>query len=390
MLKIAGSALCLSVALCTEAVCAQTPVASVYVQTSKGVNLYNAASNGRLTLVAGSPFQISGEMIGTSGNHFVSLGEDNVHVYALTSNGAIEAQVAQISTQDYNGKQCGTAQFGVLDRTGQDLYVDVSGTENQNQSILCVAFQSFKIASSGAASYLGTIIPYNEPSGTINVYYYPLVFSASNTYAYATVAGLSGACDEPEIVSYQRESSGALELAGTQSVTLPQPEPGGWEYFPNGISADSSNHLVVAVQPELNAPCGTRGSTQLASFTINNNGGIVSTNTYQNMPTVVPSSGGGGVLGPISPSGAVLPVGLGNDLQLFHFNGASPITSMTGQIPVKGLMIGQQWDTSGHFYGLDIYTGMLRVYTVGSSGLTEDPGSPVPISGASGLFVVSK
>jgi hypothetical protein len=389
MLKTALASLSLSVALCTQAVCAQTPVAYVYVQTSKGVNLYNAASTGRVTLVAGSPFQITGQMIGASGNNFVTLGEDNVHVYALASNGAIKAQVAQISTQDYNGKQCGTAQFGVLDRSGQDLYVDVSGTENQNQSILCVAFQSFKIASSGATSYLGTIVPYNEPSGTINVYYYPPAFSGSNAYAYGTVAGLSGACDEPEIVSYQRESSGALELAGTQSVTLPQPEPG-WTYFPYYLSADSGNHLAVAVQPEQNAPCGTPGSLQLASFTINSNGSIASTNTYENMPTALPTSGAGIVLGPISPSGAVLPVGLGNDLQLFHFNGASPITSMTNQIPVKGLMIGQQWDSSGHFYGLDIYTGMLRVYTVGSSGLTEDPGSPVIISGASSLFVVSK
>jgi hypothetical protein len=57
---------------------------------------------------------------------------------------------------------------------------------------------------------------------------------------------------------------------------------------------------------------------------------------------------------------------------------------------VKGLMIGQQWDNSGHFYGLDIYTGMLRVYTVGSSGLSEDPGSPVSIPGATSLFVASK
>lgn len=390
MLKTVVASLSLSAALCTQAMCAQTPVADVYVQTSKGVTLYNAASNGRLTLVAGSPFPITGQMIGVSGNHFVSLGEDNVHVYALASNGAIGGQVAQISTQDYNGKQCGTAQFGVLDRTGQDLYVDVSGTENQNQAILCVAFQSFKIASSGVISYLASIIPYNDPSGTMNVYYYPPVLSGSNTYAYGTVAGLSGTCDEPEIVSYQRESSGALELAGTQSVTLPQPEPGGWKYFPYYISADSSNHLAIAVQPELNSPCGTRGSLQLASFTINNNGGIVSTNTYENIPTAVPSSGAGTDLGPISPSGTVLPVGLGNDLQLFHFNGGSPITSTTGQIPVKGLMTTLKWDSSGHLYGLDSYTGVLRVYTVGSNGMTEDPGSPVPISGASGLFVVSK
>jgi hypothetical protein len=390
MLKTVASLLFLSMAICTQAVLAETPVTHVYVQTSKGVNLYNAASNGRLTLVEGSPFKISGQMIGTSGNHFVSLGENTVLVYALASDGAIKGQVAKVSTEDYNGKQCGTAQFGVLDRTGQDLYVELSGTNNKDQATLCAAFQSFKIASSGAISYLGSIIPYDEPSGTMNVYYYPPVFSGSNTYAYGTVAGLSGVCDEPEIVSFKRESSGALELAGTQSVTLPQPEPGGWKYFPYYISADSSDHLAVAVQPEKNAPCGTRGSLQLASFTINSNGSIVSANKYENMPTAVPSSGAGTVLGPVSPSGTDLPVSLGNDLQLFHLKGASPITRITGQIAAKGLMTTLQWDKSGHLYGLDTYTGMLRIYTVGSSSLTEDPGSPVSISGASSLFVVSK
>jgi hypothetical protein len=60
MLKTVASLLFLSMASCTQAVFAETPVTHVYVQTSKGVNLYNAASNGRLTLVEGSPFKISG------------------------------------------------------------------------------------------------------------------------------------------------------------------------------------------------------------------------------------------------------------------------------------------------------------------------------------------
>jgi hypothetical protein len=39
----------------TQAVPAPAPVAYVYVATSKGINLYNAASNGRLTLVPVRP-----------------------------------------------------------------------------------------------------------------------------------------------------------------------------------------------------------------------------------------------------------------------------------------------------------------------------------------------
>ena len=366
------------------------PVANVYVQVSNGVNVYNTASNGRLTLVAGSPFKITGQMAGAMANHLVSLDNENIYVYGLASNGAIEGQVGETSTQNFSGKQCGTVSFSAFDRTGQDLYVGVSGAENQNLGTQCIAIQSFKISSGGTPSYLGTIIPYNDSTSGMNVYYYQLVMSGGNQYAYAVVAGLSGTCDEPEILAFQRESSGALELAGTQSVQYPEPPSGGWQYFPYAISVDSDNHLAVNLSPEQNAPCGTKASPQLGSFSINSNGSIASTNTYQNMPTAVPSSGSGLEMGPIAPSNAVLPVALGNNLQLFHFNGSSPITSMTGQIPVKGLMSFLQWDTSSHLYGLNIYTGMLRVYTVTSTGLAEDPGSPVAIKGAQSLVVVSQ
>lgn len=365
------------------------PVANVYVQTSNGVNVYNAASNGRLTLVAGSPFKITGQMAGAMGNHLVSLDNDNIHVYGLASNGAVEGQVGEADTQNFSGSQCGTVSFSAFDRTGQDLYVGVSGAENQNLGTQCIAIQSYKISSAGMPTYFGTITPYNDSTNPMSVYYYQLVMSGGNQYAYAVVAGLSGTCDEPEIVAFQRESSGALELAGTQSVQYPEPPSGGWQYFPYAISADSDGHLAVNLSPEQNAPCGTKGSPQLASFSINSNGSIASTNTYQNMPTAVPTSGSGVALGSLAPSNAYLPVALGNNLQLFHFNGSSPITSMTGQIPVKGLMSFLEWDTSSHLYGLNIYTGMLRVYTVTSKGVSEDPGSPVAIKGAQSLFVAS-
>ena len=44
----------------TEAAAAPAPVAYVYVATSKGINLYNAAPNGKLTLVSGSPLRQRG------------------------------------------------------------------------------------------------------------------------------------------------------------------------------------------------------------------------------------------------------------------------------------------------------------------------------------------
>jgi hypothetical protein len=69
-----GLTLCLSL---TIPALTQTPdiaeatstatVANVYVQVAKGVNVYNATSAGKLTLVKGSPFAVSGQMEGHNG-----------------------------------------------------------------------------------------------------------------------------------------------------------------------------------------------------------------------------------------------------------------------------------------------------------------------------------
>jgi hypothetical protein len=106
-----------------------SPVAYVYVGTSKGVELYNAAVNGQLSLVHGSPFPITGMAAGSNGKYFVSLGTYLLHTYAVSSTGTIGAQVSQIDTQDYYGNgNCegvkqGTEGLANLDHTGQNLYV---------------------------------------------------------------------------------------------------------------------------------------------------------------------------------------------------------------------------------------------------------------------------
>jgi hypothetical protein len=61
-------------------------VSRVYITTSAGINVYNVASAGKLTLISGSPFKgASGLAIGTAGNHFVTVGTTYIHSYALTS-----------------------------------------------------------------------------------------------------------------------------------------------------------------------------------------------------------------------------------------------------------------------------------------------------------------
>jgi hypothetical protein len=138
-------------------------VAYVYVGTAKGVYLYDAASNGKLTLVSGSPFKTAGTAIGSNGKYFITLGTHYVHSYAVASNGAIGQQKSQINTQNYSGSGCGSPIAAILDHTGRNLYVQLNQTETGG---VCVAYQTFDIAkASGALTFHGAAVHDTNFSG---------------------------------------------------------------------------------------------------------------------------------------------------------------------------------------------------------------------------------
>ena len=148
---------------------------------------------------------------------------------------------------------------------------------------------------------------------------------------------------------------------------------------------------------------------QLASYTVDGEGNITSTNTWKNMPTV--SSGNallpidtGSVLS-MSPSGKFLAVEIQPDcqscdtpwgFQVFHFNGAAPATPYSPVLLPNVIISQMAWDNSNHLYALgaeigDLHTLKLYVYTVTPTAISEAPGSPYKIAGLStDLVVVSK
>jgi hypothetical protein len=352
--------------------------AYVYVGTTKGVYLYNAASNGSLSLVSGSPFAVAGAGIGSNGKYFVSLGTAYLHSYPVASNGAIEGQVSQINTQSYSGSECGTADEGIFDRTGQEVYVEFP-LFNSTQE--CSALQSFKISAAGALTFLGA----TEFNQTFTSSPTQIALTGNGSYAYS-FAGV-GFCST-STYAFQRESSGAMMLDTTPTVTNPT-APSGWDFAPLVATADPTNHLAIGL---LGIPdyC-SFAPAQLASFTVDSSGNMVSTNTTANMPTpqVYPS-----VMN-MSPSGQLLAVG-GNSpdgstetpgLEVFHFNGANPITSYSGILttaPIDEI----HWDNNNHLYALSNSTKKLYAYTVTPSSITAVPGSPYTIASTPNALVV--
>jgi hypothetical protein len=329
-------------------------------------------------LVSGSPFSIAGSALGSNGKYFVSLGTAYLHSYPVSSNGAIQGQVSQINTQSYSGNACGATYGGIFDHTGQNVYV-----QRNSGNAECTALQSFKISNTGALTFLGAT-DFNQ-SFTSRPTLIALTGNGAFGYSFADV----GFCST-STYTFQRESSGAMVL-GANTTGLTTPPPAG-DFQPLTATADPTNHLAIAGFEEFDY-C-SFAPAQLASYTVASNGTIVSTNTTANMPT---PQVGPNVMN-MSPSGQFLAIGGNNNqnpenigtspgLQVFHFNGAHPITPLPGVLtsaPIDEI----HWDNNNHLYALSNSTGKLYAYTVTSSGITIVPGSPYSIASPNALVVV--
>jgi hypothetical protein len=369
-----------------NAAAASTPasVAYVYVGTSKGINLYNASSTGKLTLVSGSPFKTTGLMIGSNQKYLITLGTSWVRSYPVKANGAIGAQVSQINTQNYSGRDCGTTNGAVLGHTGQDVYVLLNVPPDGNN--VCNAFQSFKIATSGQLTFNGATTHDTGAPAARNL----PTFLANNKFAYGinnfdfvTQVGDVNVYLNGES-TFTRESNGTLEFLNFY-WPFPAPPPAddpGYTWFPLQVTADPSNHLAIAMKPWFDPPFGTSRSPQLASYTADSEGKITTTNTYKNMPypDVFPT-----VLN-MSPDGKLLAAGGYGGLQVFHFNGGAPITRYS-KVLTTNQVNWIRWDKANHLYALST-TGKLYVYTITPTSIAAAPGSPYTISGPAALFVV--
>jgi hypothetical protein len=362
----------------TQTASSTAVAADVYVSTPSGVLLYSAAPNGKLTLVAGSPFQTSGLMIGSNGKYFISLGTNYIHAYLIGSSGAIKQQVSQVNTQSYSGAECGTTNGAVLDHTGTYLYVSL------NTSRRCDALQTFSIASSnGSLTFRGaTSFDYQWPGTDA-----PPVITANGQFAYNQY--LSDTFPHFIINQFTRENAGALVYSGPPAEIDPT-NAAGLGYTLSQLTPDPANHLAAVVREADPSDSRTIGGVQqLASYTVGSQGQLTSTNSSTHMPTpriTVDSAS-------MSPSGKLLAIageatasGEVPGLQVFHFNGAGVLTVYSGILtsaPIRRI----RWDNANHLYAISSGLNKLFVFTVTPTSIVQAPGSPYAISSPSNLFV---
>jgi hypothetical protein len=387
---------CILTTVCTSVAVAQSPVAYVYVaqtdQTmsqqagSQPIYTYSVAADGKVSPVPGSPFtQLSGQMVGTTGTHFITLGYaqgqrfgpmNYLYSYDVASNGAIGKQESEIDTQSYTGTDCPGAEPNTtpggaeLDHTGQYLYVPYCSD----------AVQTYKIAKpSGNITFQGATTfnpPYMSDTGLPKL-------TGNSTVAYNQTIIQQGPAADPGYFGgfavFARQTDGSLEWRGVPTVTGPSLPENYYPSFTGLLTNDSTDHFAVMLGIGKFIPPDTWAGAfigcALASYTAGSDGQLTSTNTYNNMPRL-PACGQEMRLSPNGKTLAVLPNG-GSSLQFFHFNGVAPITPFTQVASTSGDPFGPMaWDASNHLYALGSTSGKLHVYTVSSTGVVETPGSP--------------
>jgi len=128
------------------------------------------------------------------------------------------------------------------------------------------------------------------------------------------------------------------------------------------------------------------GRGQLATYTVRSSGNLTTKSTYANMLSVLVGAVNDYWM---SPNGKFLAVGGSTGFQIFHFNGANPITKFTARLttsPIDQIF----WDNANHVYAISYQAGKLFVWTVTSTGVTRAPGSPHTITNPQNLIVLPK
>jgi WD40 repeat protein len=351
-----------------------SPAAFVYVSAQKGpdygISAYSASSSGQLTPVSGSPFAANANYMALNGKYLFGSNGVDIYSFSIASDGAL-TQVASLNAQNYNQNGCGGPENLFVDRTGTTLYdPDYLGNICANN-----AYQVFSIGSAtGALDYLGAAVA----SPAFNS---PLSFIGDNLFGYSSDCYRS----MPGIYGYARATDGTLTEINGEPTAMPA-APSGNYYCPYLSAADSANHVAIPLMPMSESTLQPSGALQIAVYSADSSGNLTTASTSANMPKSAVSS----VTDiRISPSGKLLAVAGTSGLQVFHFNGANPVTRFTGLL-ATGQVDHIFWDNANHLYAISTSAGKLMVFTVDATGATPTSGSPYTIASPQNIAVLAK
>jgi len=378
LVTLTGPALAQTTADAPDATSASVsaPVAFVYVSRPTHVDAFAVSSSGKLTAVPGSPFpNISLSHMSVNKKFLFGASDDqkNIITYSIASNGALK-KVGEIDTLLYdNGEGC-AGPLTLIDHTGVTVY------NYQDSCDDTPVTQSYEIEANGELRFLSRVLTSEDLSMS------PTVLLGNNHYAY----NFGSSFEQPGVQSFifRRESNGTLDFANS-TVNFPKPVHAG-DVFDNerASTADPSDHIALSLWEVDPSTGDSTGPSRLYSYTADSEGNLKTTNTLAQAPTTGLVSIGAMS---ISPSAKLLAVGAGiydsKGFQVFHFNGASPITKYTGLLHPSETFRQFGWDKDNHLFALS--TTALHIYSATSTSIKEEAGSPISIPEASSVIVLS-
>lgn len=365
-------ALCLGAALAGTGAAAQNgsgkTVAYVYVANSTGgqaneISAFAADENGRLTRVPGSPFMEDVDSMVVNGTYLMAAARTtpDIESYRIGENGSLKYTISTDYQRVATG--CGGVSQMVFDHTGRSLYLTEADMDCSNNGITNWTVDN----PTGALDYQG-------PTDTGNWNINAASFTGNNRYAYTAY---NDSCMYYSMNGFKRASDGKLSEF-TPEVNAPTPPSGVRAYIPYLGAADPTNHVAFFEYPA-NPPGCAAAPRKLATYTANANGYLSTSSTWSNMPTTAIQTAYDMKM---SPSGKLLAVAGQEGLQVFHFNGAAPITGYTPLL-TKDPISQMFWDKDNHLYAITGVYGSkvnrLYVFTVTPTGYREAPGSPYTI-----------
>jgi len=346
---------------------AQGTFAFVYVLSNPSgnnfaINAFSANSNGQLTPVPGSPLAANVQTIAANRNYLFGTDGENIYSFSIGSNGAL-TRISSINGLQFNPH--GGLSNLFLDRTGATLYSVHFLIDGANDG-----YESYSVApSTGALSYLGATFTGCCGDG-------PLSFMENNLFGYTTSCFHGFA----EISGFKRNNDGTLTPSG-DAIDFPDPS----RLCPGMVAAGTTSNLAVSFGADSGPGVPPQDSgVVLAVYTVDGSGSVTTNSTVANMPQ---TAVGTNIV--MSPSGKFLAAGGRSGLEVFHFNGADPITPFTGLLmndPVDQI----SWDNDNNLYAVSRSTSKLSVFTVTAASVTQAAGSPYTITNPTAVVVVPR
>ena len=360
---------------------ATAPVAFIYVSSAPTrtgkhvVQAYAAAPSGELTKIPGSPFHDDVGAMAVNGKYFFGNTSSNKYIaqFLIQPNGAL-SWVHSTNVAAYDTPGC-ISSLGplILDHTGSTIYEYLDDFLNCGSDVA----QSFAVEKpSGNLKYLGA-----DPN--LGFIYLPFSFIGNNKYAYAAECDIYDHEYVPQIYGFERQTNGFTSHIGINAPFPTTPDPERYLYCPALTAADPANHVAISFQQIATYTDENVGTPQLATYTADTSGNLSTASTSSNMPKTDIQ-----YISDLrmSPSGKLLAVAGSSGLQIFHFNGAGPLTRYTGLL-TNDEIAQAFWDHDNHLYAISQVSEKLYVFTITPTSVSQAPGSPYSVPGPLNVVV---